>query len=44
MDGERVFRVVEKSADAESMAKKLLRTALDDPKCKDNITIIVATL
>jgi len=44
MTGEEAMALIEGMDDAENMAKVLITTAMDRPKCIDNITIIVAIL
>jgi len=44
MTGERAMELCSGLSDADSMTRRLMQTALSDPKCKDNITIMVVRL
>lgn len=44
MSAERAFDVCNGLANADAMARRLLQTALSEPKCTDNITVIVVLL
>ncbi len=44
MTGEEAMKVVESLDTAEAMAKRLINTALQNPKCTDNITVMVLVL
>ena len=44
MTGEKAMEICAGLPDADAMARRLLQHALGDPKCTDNITIIVVTL
>jgi len=44
MTGEEAMSLVENSRNAELMARKLINSALANPKCNDNITVMVVVL
>lgn len=41
MDGETALEIADKSFDAKIATRRLMKSALADPQCLDNITIIV---
>ena len=44
ISGKRCMEIIKNEANAGKMAEKLLNTALQSPKCKDNVTVIVVCL
>lgn len=44
MSGEKAMEIIQNLDGAEAMARRLVQTALSDPKCQDNITVIVVEL
>lgn len=44
MTEEKAFEICGEASSAEGMARRLLQTALNDSKCNDNVTVIVALL
>jgi hypothetical protein len=44
MTAEKAFEICSETTTADSMARRLLQAALNDAKCNDNVTVIVALL